>query len=285
VTRLLLLHGLTLGLVVGEILVRAVRLRVLLGRSQAPAMLDAIAANAYGDAASAITPARIGGDPARFIGLKRAGIGTPAVLVVLAAERVIDLSLVAVGTVVALVVLGGRGFRDVTVLIDRLASRAMQPWVVAVVVLLVIGAAAAYRLRHRFPPAVEQSLRDALRETRRLSGVVVATTAGLTALSMLARIAILPVLLLAYAPLADPLAVFVGSFALIYSQLFLPTPGGAGGVELGFVVSMAPVLPPEGVAGLLISWRVYSLFLPAGLGVVLLARDLAARRGAQHRTG
>ena len=282
-TRLLVLHGITLGLVVVEILVRAVRLRVLLGRSQAPGILDAVAANAYGDAASAITPARIGGDPARFLGLK--GVPTPAVLVVLAAERVIDLSLAAVGALVALIALGGRGFRDVTVLIDRLTSQAMQPWVLAVAAVLALGGVAAYRLRHRFPPVVEQSLREALRETRRLSAGVVATAAGLTALSMLARVAILPVLLLAYVPVADPLPVFVGSFALIYSQLFLPTPGGAGGVELGFVVSTAPLLPSEDVAGLLITWRVYSLLLPAGLGLVLLARDLLERRGVRQRTG
>ena len=204
---------------------------------------------------------------------------------VLAAERVIDLSLAAVGALVALIALGGRGFRDVTVLIDRLTSQAMQPWVLAVAAVLALGGVAAYRLRHRFPPVVEQSLREALRETRRLSAGVVATAAGLTALSMLARVAILPVLLLAYVPVADPLPVFVGSFALIYSQLFLPTPGGAGGVELGFVVSTAPLLPSEDVAGLLITWRVYSLLLPAGLGLVLLARDLLERRGVRQRTG
>ncbi len=284
-TRLLVLHGLALALVAGDILVRAARLRVLLGRSQAPGTVDAIAANAYGDAASAITPARIGGDPARFVGLRRAGVTTAASLVVLAAERVIDLSLTAIAAAVTLTVLGGRGFRDVTLLVERLTSPAMLPWLGAVVVLLALGGVAAYRLRHRIPPVVEQSLREALRETRRLSGGVIAAATGLTILSMLARIAILPVLLLAYAPLADPLPVFVGSFALIYSQLLLPTPGGAGGVELGFIVSMAPVLSAEGVVELLIAWRVYSLFLPAGLGVALLAREVVVRKGARQRSG
>ena len=40
-----------------------------------------IAINAYGDAASALTPARIGGEPARFVALKRTGVTTTAAVV------------------------------------------------------------------------------------------------------------------------------------------------------------------------------------------------------------
>jgi uncharacterized membrane protein YbhN (UPF0104 family) len=283
-TRVALAHVVALGLVAGDVWIRAVRLRLLLGREQAPGLRRAIAINAYGDAASALTPARIGGEPARFVALKRADVTTPAAVVVLAAERVVDLSLVGAVTVLSLSALGGRGFRDVDALLRRLAAPDMLPWVLGVFTLLVLGGAAAFRLRDRFPHAVEQSLRDALRETRRLGGGTVAAAAALTAASMAARVGILPILLTAYVPVADPVPVLVGSFALIYAQLLLPTPGGVGGVELGFVASMAPMLSQQSLAALLLTWRAYSLFLPAGLGVVLFGRGLLARRRAAQGT-
>jgi hypothetical protein len=86
------------------------------------------------------------------------------------------------------------------------------------------------------------------------------------------------VLLMAYAPMESFTSVMVGSFALIYSQLLLPTPAGAGGVEIGFVAGFASSLSGAEVASLLVTWRLFSLVLPAGLGGVLLLRDLLRRR-------
>jgi len=278
-----LVYPAALGLVALDIAVRAVRLRLLLGRDRAPRMLDAVAVNAWGDAASALTPARLGGEPARFLGLKRHRVTTAHALVVLAAERVVDLSLVVLVTLGSLAFLSERGFRDVGALARRIVSPAFLPWVEVVAVLVVLSGIAAWRLRHRFPPVVEHSLREAVRETRSLSGGVVAGAAALTVVSMLARVAVLPVLLLGFAPLSDPLAAFVGSFALIYSQLLLPTPAGVGGVELGFVAGVAPFLSATDTAALLVAWRLYSLVIPAGLGGVLLARDVAVRRLERHR--
>jgi uncharacterized membrane protein YbhN (UPF0104 family) len=192
---------------------------------------------------------------------------------------------VALVTLGSLAFLGERGFRDVAALARRIVSPDFLPWVAAVAVLIALSGVAAWRLRHRFPSVVEHSLREALRETRRLSGSTIAAAAALTALSMLARVAVLPVLLLAFAPLAHPVAAFVGSFALIYSQLLLPTPAGVGGVELGFVAGVAPLLSGADTAALLVAWRLYSLVIPAGLGGVLLVRDVAARRLERRRAG
>jgi uncharacterized membrane protein YbhN (UPF0104 family) len=83
---------------------------------------------------------------------------------------------------------------------------------------------------------------------------------------------------MAYAPVAHVGTVFVGSFALIYSQLLLPTPAGVGGVELGFVAGFAPMLSGAETASLLVTWRIYSLGIPAGLGGVLFMHDLVRRR-------
>jgi uncharacterized membrane protein YbhN (UPF0104 family) len=56
----------------------------------------------------------------------------------------------------------------------------------------------------------------------------------------------------------------LGSFALLYSQLVLPTPSGAGAVELGFLGGAAGDLG-DGEGWLLLAWRFYS----NGVGVLL----------------
>ena len=54
----------------------------------------------------------------------------------------------------------------------------------------------------------------------------------------------------------------LGSFTLLYGQLFLPTPAGAGVVEAGFLAGASGELGGSAVR-LLFWWRVYS----AGVGV------------------
>ena len=67
-----------LALCAADVAVRAVRLRLLVPGGSALRLWQAVTINAYGDAASAVTPGRLGGDPARFAGCRRAGIETPA---------------------------------------------------------------------------------------------------------------------------------------------------------------------------------------------------------------
>jgi uncharacterized membrane protein YbhN (UPF0104 family) len=84
-------------------------------------------------------------------------------------------------------------------------------------------------------------------------------------------VAILPVLALTLPnpPSLGPLA--VGSFALLYSQLVLPTPSGAGAVELGFLGGAAGDL--GGSEGwLLLLWRFYTNGIGVILGVALASR-------------
>jgi uncharacterized membrane protein YbhN (UPF0104 family) len=122
----------------------------------------------------------------------------------------------------------------------------------------------------------------------------IALTIPLTALHVLARIAILPVV---FATLPDPPAhgtVFVGSFALVYGQNFLPTPSGAGAIELGFLGGAAGYVGPEASA-LLVMWRFYTALLPIACGLVFgtamyvpalhrMARFVLLRRRRARRT-
>ena len=251
-----------------DVAVRALRLRVLIGPVEPGTLAGAVVVNALGDAASAITPARLGGEPARFLALRHRGAPASAAAVVLATERIVDMGLAAIVTAVAAALLGTRGLGDVADYAARFASPRVLPWMLAVALLLVAFATAAIRLRERFP-RVGASLRDAVLHARGMAGTRLAGAVGLTVVSMASRIAILPLLLWGAESLRDPVSAIVGSFALIYAQLLLPTPAGVGGVELGFVIGVAPALAPGEMAGLLVMWRAFTLGVPAGLGAVV----------------
>jgi uncharacterized membrane protein YbhN (UPF0104 family) len=268
-------------LAAADVAVRAVRLRVLLGPALPARIGTAVVVNALGDAASALTPARLGGEPARFLALRNRGTSPAAAVVVLATERLADMGLAALVGLAAITLLGTRGFGDVTVYVERLASRHALPWVAGVAVLLAGFVAVAARVRGRFS-RVGASLRDALAHARHVASGRLLGAVGLTGASMAARIAVLPLLLWGTGAGFDLPAACVGSFALIYAQLLLPTPAGVGGVELGFVLGVAPLLPPAEVAALLVLWRVITVGVPVGLGAVLLARARLLSAHAPH---
>ena len=257
-----------------DIVVRAARIRRLVPDGGRPALTfaHAVALNAYGDAAAAITPGRLGGDPARFAGFRRAGIDTPRAIAALAVEALIDWVLLVLASVAL-----AAAFEDTVALgARRLVALAAGPQarvlVAIALALAVVSAVAWRRWRHRVPPALLMSLAAAWRQARALGPGTVLGAASLTTLSMVLRTAILPVLA-AGIPGLDPQAVLVGSFALLYGQLVVPTPAGAGAVELGFLGGFGP-----GGAALLVAWRAYTLLLPAGLGAVLAARAALATR-------
>src|SRR5206468_2307690 len=123
----------------------------------------------------------------------------------------------------------------------------------------------------------------AWQRARRLGWPCVTLAATLTAVSMALRIAILPVLVAGQPGLATG-AMVLGSFTLLFGQLALPTPAGAGAVELGFVGGFAGTLSAAALATLLVAWRVYTLILPAALGALLLAgaASFASELAARH---
>ena len=271
-----------LALCAADVTVRAIRLRLLVPGGSALSLWRAVTINAYGDAASAITPARLGGDPARFAGCRRAGIDTPRALAGLGVETLIDWALLLGATVVL-----GFAFADTAAagarhLITLATSPKARLFVALTLALILASTAAARWYRRRIPPVVLGTLGTAWRHARQLGWPSVTIAASLTALSMALRVGILPVLV-AGQPGVSMSAVIVGSFTLLFGQLALPTPAGAGAVELGFVGGFAETMSPGALAGLLVAWRVYTLILPGALGGVLLA--IAAGKQAADRRG
>jgi len=270
-------HLAALALCATEVVVRAVRLRLLVPGAPHLSLWQAVTINAYGDAASAVTPGRLGGDPARYLGCRRAGVETPPALAGLAVEALIDWVLLAVATVIlglAFADTAAAGARHLVTLATGPKARLL---LVLVLALAIASAAAARWYRRRMRAGALSSLAGAWQRARQLGWPCVTLAAALTALSMALRIAILPVLVAGQPGFATG-AVVLGSFTLLYGQLVLPTPAGAGAVELGFVGGFAGTMSTAALATLLVAWRVYTLILPAGLGALLFAGAALGRR-------
>jgi uncharacterized membrane protein YbhN (UPF0104 family) len=257
-------HLICLGLVAADYVARAWRIQLLTrGVGQRIGFADAMAVNSIGDAACSLSPLRIAGEPARLGVLLSAGIPATAALVSITFEVLTAWPVILAAAAWLLLRYAPDWWSGAG---DSLVStaRAEWPWVVAI---LVVTLAAWLWIRHS-APAASRHLRRPIRRLRvhwrRMPWSLLIATVPLTFINLASRVAILPVLA-ATLPDAPPLgAMLVGSFALLYSQLVLPTPSGAGVVDFGFLGGVAGNLG-EGHAGLLAAWRLYT----TGAGVIL----------------
>ena len=84
---LLQAHLICLGLVAADLLARAWRIQwIIRGLGHRISLWDSFVLNAFGDAACALTPLRIGGEPARLAGMLRSRVPAPAAFVAISLE-------------------------------------------------------------------------------------------------------------------------------------------------------------------------------------------------------
>ena len=269
---LLQAHLVCLGLVAADLLARAWRIQwIIRGLGHPISLWDSFVLNAFGDAACALTPLRIGGEPARLAGMLRSRVPAPAAFVAISLE-------VLAAWPVILVAAGWLAWRYAPEWWQEAGPRlsataaAAWPWVVAVVILSWLAWRSA-RQKVSSPAArqLRRPVRRAMVYWRRMPRWPLVASVPMSLLNLATRVAILPVLALALPspPPMGPLA--LGSFALLYSQLVLPTPSGAGAVELGFLGGAAGDLGAD-EGWLLLAWRIYTNGIGVLLGVVLAAR-------------
>jgi uncharacterized membrane protein YbhN (UPF0104 family) len=284
-------HGLCLTIVLGDLLARAVRLRwYLRGLGTELPLRHAGIAIAWGDAAAGLTPLRFGGEAAKFAGLLRAGVRPPTGLLALGLEAVVTYPLVAAFGLILAWRFAPTWWAQTEPLI-RTAVAAGWPWLVGILVFSLAGVVFAVRWHH-LVDAEAGGIRPRLAEAlRRVPAWAIGAGIPLSLYNIVGRTAVLPLLALTL-PEHPPFGVLLlGSFALLYSQLVLPTPAGAGAVDLGFLAGVAGNLG-SGAAGLLLAWRFYTVVLGAMLGVGLalhtvgwaaLRRMVASVRGGSVR--
>jgi len=262
-----------LGLVVLDLLARAWRIQLLVqGTGERLVLSDALAVNLIGDGASAVTPLRLGGEPARIGVLIASGVSLAGTLVASGYEILITWPVLVASALLIGWAYGSAWWVDVGPrVID--AVLVWWPWVVGIVMLSVLAWVAASWWKPRAGQARwVRPWNEARRRWRAMPWALVAGSIPLTMVSILARTAILPVLALT---IPDPPAlgsVILGSFALLFGQLILPTPAGVGAVEFGFLAGAAGSLGADRVLVLTL-WRFYT----TGIGV-FVATWLVVRR-------
>ena len=256
-------HAVCAALVAADLVARAMRIQwILRGLGHRTGFVEAFTLNAFGDGACAVTPMRAGGEPARLGGMLRAGVPAAAGVIAIGLE-------VLAAWPVTILAAGWMAWRHAPAWWAEAGPQLKAglagawPWVTAVAAV----SAVAWWVARRGgggAPKVRRPLRRALVYLRRMPAWLPIATAPLSLVNLVARVAILPVLALT---LADPPAMgplWLGSFALLYAQLVLPTPSGAGAVELGFLHGAAGQLGGA-EASLLVAWRFYT----SGVGILL----------------
>jgi uncharacterized membrane protein YbhN (UPF0104 family) len=255
------------GLVALDLLARTWRIQALArGLGYRPAFARVFAFNVTSDASASLTPLRAGGEPVRFAGILHSGLSISDALALISVEAVMEYAVVLafagyVGSAYGLTWWSAARARLVP------AAHRIAPWIGLTLILGVALWAILRRIAPRFFAGVHGTLRTSLRNARRIAPWAVAISVPLTVLHVIARLAILPVLTLAVpgSPAMGP--VWVGSFALLYGQLFLPTPAGAGAVDVGFLNGASGYIGPNATE-LLIAWRFYTTVTGIILGVI-----------------
>ena len=230
---------------------------------------EVLVQSAIGETASSLTPLRAGGEPARIWAMARQGVPARVGLVcvgieLLATSVVILLVALLLGATIAAEWWAAAGPELV-----RSAARGWR-WIAAIAAVTIVAWLVVRRLRPDLLHAAREELAASRGHLRDLPAWVYVANVPITVVNIGARVAILPLLaqtLVQPPPLA---ATVVGSFVLLYAQAVIPTPAGAGAVELGFLGGAAGNLG-AGEAELLLGWRLYTTVLGSALGVIAAA--------------
>jgi uncharacterized protein (TIRG00374 family) len=234
-----------------------------------------------GDFGGAITPARSGAEPARFLVLAEAGIAATDALVVLFAEILLEaLSLALVVLVVGVVfhnagkVLGAlvgvvglyAGFvLGVAALAVVLARRDVTPQPPRWAARLGIRSG-RWRLIQSWLGKVRMAV-EAVRNIR-VGWAVASFLASVVHVAM--RLCVLPALVLPATTAAVPVApLALWPLGFLYGAAVVPAPGGGGAVELAFRAALGHVIPAHVFPAALLWWRFYTFYIYIALGAII----------------
>jgi len=238
---------------------------------------DALRLNLYGEAASTFTPNRLGGEPARFLGMTWSGLRVVQALVALGVEVAAEWPVFgAVAISLAAYYVPDWSEAAERFLTHSLARDLLGFELIALVLLLVVWTLQRLvrpgAIRHR----VRRQWRVALAHVRRAPWWILIAGALLTVVSLASRALILPALVWGD-PNAPHFAVmFFGSLALLHAPLVVPLPSGGGGIEVAFLSGFAGDFGPGHQITMLLLWRFYTTILLTILGVYLLIRTHGA---------
>jgi uncharacterized membrane protein YbhN (UPF0104 family) len=275
-------HLLALALLGLDCLVRAWRIQIAVWTAGGRlAFSDAVKLNLYGEAASQLTPNRLGGEPARFLGLTEAGLRPVTGIVAIGVEVACEWPVFLLAGA-ALVVFYVPDWQDAArIWLHR--HRAGELVIIEIVTLLVLVSAYLLQrlaragfVRHR----VRRQWRVAWAHVRRAPRWALGVGALLTVISVAARALILPALAWGVPGQPPFNQMFFGALALVHAPLVVPLPSGGGGLEVAFLNGFAGDFGARQVAMLLL-WRFYTAGLLTVLGVYVLVRSVGYHAAVQ----
>jgi uncharacterized membrane protein YbhN (UPF0104 family) len=267
---ILVVHAVCLGLVVVDQVARALRILVILKALGSPVSLGrAFIINALGEGASSVTPMRLGGEPMRLAEMIRSRIPAGVAVVSIGVEVMMAWPFILLCGAFLVWMYAPRWWEAVSPTLPGVVEDAW-PWVAGVVLLSGAAIIALRRLAPVSSGTLMGSLRMALANARRMPPKLLLASIPCTLLNVASRTLILVVLASAAPAPVSRGAVALGSYTLLYSQLILPTPSGAGTVDIGFLGGVSGYVG-QGAAQLLLLWRFYTVVLPISLGFLLAA--------------
>ena len=262
------IHLTCVALVALDFVVRTWRTQLFLGGlGQRLRFRDVFVHSAIGETASSLTPLRAGGEPARVWAMSQEGVPARIGLVLVGVE-LLATSVVIVATAVVLGVTAAPDWWAATGpgLVRSIAGS--WPWLAAMTAVTLVAWLAARRLRPDLLQSAGAEVSTARAHLRDLPAWIYVVNVPITLVGIATRVAILPLLAQTLDQPPPLAATVVGSFALLYSQAVIPTPAGAGAVELGFLGGAAGNLGAA-EAQLLVGWRIYTTVLGTALGIAL----------------
>ncbi len=278
-------HLLALGAVTFELTLRSAKIALSARACGIPLQFGTAArATLGGDFATAITPARVGAEPARYFVLREAGVPAARALLVLFLELFIELvSLVIIAGLLLAFLPASGALKGVAAMVGGYAT---------VVLGLGFGAWLVSRRRAAGPPPawaraigigagfwrrIQVSLRHLRESVEALQHARPSMMAGSLACSVLhisGRLMILPIIIASLGAEVNLTSLILWPLVLLYGGALIPAPAGGGAMEFGFSAIMSDVLPPDVFGAALIWWRFYSYYVYVLLGAFAAGRTV-----------
>ncbi len=275
-----LTHLVLLGIALLELGSRAAKVRLSAASLRIPMTFGtALRASAGGDFGAAITPARSGAEPARYLIMGEAGIPSASIILVIFAELFLEmLSLAAVALAMFLV------FRGAGAMITGMVSL-VGMYAAFVLGIGGLGFTLARRGTNGPPPrwvqrlglnaghwrSIQRSLRQlrtGIEGMRHMRAGIAALAFGASLVHIALRLAVLPVIVYSFGVDAPDAPLILWPVALMYGSVVMPVPGGGGLVEVAFKGALGRAIPATVFAASLIWWRFYTFYFYILLGAL-----------------
>ena len=278
-------HLLALGAVAFELTLRSAKIALSARACGIPLHFGTAArATLGGDFATAITPARVGAEPARYFVLRESGVPAAKALLVLFLELFIELvSLVVIASILLAFLPASGALKGVAAMVGTYAT---------VVLGLGFGAWLVSRRRAAGPPPrwaraiglgagtwrrIQVSLRhlrDSVDALKHAKWRMMAGSLACSVLHITGRLMTLPIIIASLGAKVSLTSLVLWPLVLLYGGALIPAPAGGGAMEFGFSAIMKDILPPDVMAAALIWWRFYSYYIYVLLGAFAAGRTV-----------